>query len=88
MTTRYANDVIASCAFGLKVDSMADEQNEFYVKGKTASTFGFRQFLLFFAVMNFPNLMKVRFKSIYFKKNEYFAKILPLADAKKTFCER
>jgi hypothetical protein len=59
MTTRYANDVIASCAFGLKVDSMAEEENEFYLMGKKASNFNFKQLLMFFAMINFPNLTKV-----------------------------
>jgi cytochrome P450 family 9 len=59
MTTRFANDVIASCAFGLKVDSMADEKNKFYFMGKKASTFGFVQLLLFFGMTNFPNIAKV-----------------------------
>ncbi|CAH0397753.1 unnamed protein product [Chilo suppressalis] len=39
LTTRYANDVIASCAFGLKVDSMMDEDNEFYKMGKFVTNF-------------------------------------------------
>ncbi|XP_026752919.2 cytochrome P450 9e2 isoform X2 [Galleria mellonella] len=57
LTTRYANDVIASCAFGLKVDSHMQEKNEFYEKGKTASAFGFRQMLMFFLFISFPRLM-------------------------------
>ncbi|CAG9785903.1 unnamed protein product [Diatraea saccharalis] len=59
LTTRYANDVIASCAFGLKVDSLAEENNDFYKMGKEASTFTFRQILMFFAMVNFPKLMKM-----------------------------
>lgn len=31
--TRYANDVIASCAFGLKINSLEDRNNEFYLTG-------------------------------------------------------
>ncbi|CAH0723078.1 unnamed protein product, partial [Brenthis ino] len=58
LTSRYANDVIASCAFGLKVDSHTDENNQFYEMGKTASTFKFRQMLLFFALAAFPALVK------------------------------
>ncbi|XP_026318084.1 cytochrome P450 9e2-like [Hyposmocoma kahamanoa] len=50
LTTRCANDVIASCAFGLKVDSHKDEDNQFYVMGKTASSaaFSFRQLINIF----------------------------------------
>uniref|UniRef100_A0AAG5DLE1 Cytochrome P450 n=1 Tax=Anopheles atroparvus TaxID=41427 RepID=A0AAG5DLE1_ANOAO len=32
--TRYANDVIATCAFGIKVDSLRNAENEFYMNGK------------------------------------------------------
>lgn len=32
--TRFANDVIATCAFGVGVDSLKDPENEFYIKGK------------------------------------------------------
>ncbi|XP_012541379.2 cytochrome P450 9e2-like [Monomorium pharaonis] len=37
--TRYTNDVIATCAFGINVDSMKNPENEFYVYGKEATTF-------------------------------------------------
>lgn len=59
LTARYANDVIASCAFGLKVDSHTDEENQFYEMGKLASTFKFRQMLLFFMLSACPALAKV-----------------------------
>ncbi|XP_033230552.1 cytochrome P450 9e2-like [Belonocnema kinseyi] len=32
--TRYTNDVIATCAFGIKIDSMKNPENEFYLMGK------------------------------------------------------
>lgn len=32
--SRYTNDVIATCAFGIKVNSFADPDNEFFVNGK------------------------------------------------------
>ncbi|XP_059058018.1 uncharacterized protein LOC131851527 [Achroia grisella] len=68
LTTRYANDVIASCAFGLKVNSHMDEQNEFYQKGKTASTFGFIETLKFFFFISFPKLM-AKLKVTLFSKD-------------------
>lgn len=37
--TRYTNDVIASCAFGLKINSLVDKNNEFYVDARKASNF-------------------------------------------------
>ncbi|XP_026324875.1 cytochrome P450 9e2-like [Hyposmocoma kahamanoa] len=59
LTTRYANDVIASCAFGLKVDSHMDENNQFYTMGKTASNFSFRQLLMFFVLMIVPKVADI-----------------------------
>ncbi|XP_045448416.1 cytochrome P450 9e2-like [Melitaea cinxia] len=59
LSTRFANDVIASCAFGLKVDSHNDENNQFYEMGKTAATFKFRQMILFFLMSAFPALVSV-----------------------------
>ncbi|XP_026318081.1 cytochrome P450 9e2-like [Hyposmocoma kahamanoa] len=59
LTTRYANDVIASCAFGLKANSHTDENNQFYAMGKVAATFSFRQILMFFVSTSFPMFTKI-----------------------------
>ncbi|XP_053669096.1 probable cytochrome P450 9f2 [Anopheles marshallii] len=37
--TRFANDVIATCAFGIKVDSLKNADNDFYVNGKKMLAF-------------------------------------------------
>jgi len=37
--TRYTNDVIATCAFGLSIDSMRNPNNEFYVYDRETITF-------------------------------------------------
>lgn len=37
--TRFTNDVIATCAFGISVDSMKDPNNEFYLVGKKVTNF-------------------------------------------------
>lgn len=37
--TRYTNDVIATCAFGLKINSFANPKNEFYLNGKILMDF-------------------------------------------------
>ncbi|XP_050683807.1 cytochrome P450 9e2-like isoform X5 [Leptidea sinapis] len=68
LTSRYANDVIASCAFGLKVDSHLDANNTFYEQGKTASSFKMRQLLMFFAYSAFPSIVK-RLKLTLFSKD-------------------
>nr|XP_033323896.1 cytochrome P450 9e2-like [Megalopta genalis] len=56
--TRYTNDVIATCAFGVNVDSMADRNNKFYVNGRTATKFGKWQTAKFFLVRSFPWLFR------------------------------
>nr|ULR85444.1 cytochrome P450 [Spodoptera frugiperda] len=59
LTTRYANDVIASCAFGLKVDSHNDKNNSFYALGKETSTFNFPQIIKSFMLANVPEIAKL-----------------------------
>nr|AAP80766.1 cytochrome P450 [Spodoptera litura] len=59
LTARYANDVIASCAFGLKVDSHNDKNNNFYELGKETSTFNFRQVIKAFLFANLPEVAKL-----------------------------
>lgn len=56
---RYSSDVIASCAFGLKVDSLHDRKNEFFRMGKKIFNFNSISFV-FRLVLNcsFPKLMR------------------------------
>lgn len=56
--TRYLNDVVANCAFGISCNSLQDLENEFYIKGKKATSLkGFRsiKLILYFMI---PKLMK------------------------------
>lgn len=73
--TRYTNDVIATAAFGLKVNSMSDRSNEFYESGKDINDFGsvFRlvKFLLFRA---FPSLMRKTGLKIFSAQSDAFFK--------------
>ncbi|XP_066257284.1 cytochrome P450 9e2-like [Euwallacea similis] len=58
--TRYTNDVIATTAFGIKVDSIADPENEFYLMGKkTTNVSGLGTTFKFFGAMLMPKLFKV-----------------------------
>ncbi|KAF2901445.1 hypothetical protein ILUMI_04742 [Ignelater luminosus] len=58
--TRFTNDAIASIAFGLKVDSLQDKNNEFYLMGKEATTFsGFIKNLKFIVMNVSPTLTKL-----------------------------
>lgn len=58
--TRYTNDVIATVAFGISVDSLKDRDNEFYKKGADATHFGglFRLFKFLLFRMN-PRLTRM-----------------------------
>ncbi|XP_018302071.1 cytochrome P450 9e2-like [Mycetomoellerius zeteki] len=57
--TRYTNDVIATCAFGVSVDSMRNPNNEFYVYGKEATTFGTLRTIKFYITRSMPHVAKM-----------------------------
>ncbi|XP_033218977.1 cytochrome P450 9e2-like [Belonocnema kinseyi] len=58
--TRYTNDVIATAAFGISVNSMKDRENEFYLRGKDATSFrGIWRMLKFFGFLACPKIMKL-----------------------------
>ncbi|XP_026318086.1 cytochrome P450 9e2-like [Hyposmocoma kahamanoa] len=78
LTTRYGNDVIASCAFGLKVDSYMDENNQFYKMGNEASTLSFRQLLGLFYTICFPKIAALFKWTRFSKPVENFFKTLVL----------
>ncbi|XP_059610426.1 probable cytochrome P450 9f2 [Phlebotomus argentipes] len=56
--TRFTNDVIATCAFGIKVDSRKDRENEFYLYGKKFTDFGSRS-IIFLLVHLMPTFCKI-----------------------------
>ncbi|CAL1686496.1 unnamed protein product [Lasius platythorax] len=57
--TRYTNDVIATCAFGISVDSMRNRTNEFYVYGKDATTFNTLRTIRFYFIRSMPTITKM-----------------------------
>ncbi|XP_043480616.1 cytochrome P450 9e2-like [Leptopilina heterotoma] len=58
--TRYTNDVIATAAFGISVDSLKDRENEFYLMGKDATAFGKGlRALKFLIFRTCPQIMKL-----------------------------
>ncbi|CAG9824140.1 unnamed protein product [Phaedon cochleariae] len=69
MFTRFTNDVIATTAFGVKVDSLAKPKNDFYLMGKSATDFsGIWKNLKFFGYMVIPGFFKF-FKIGLFEKS-------------------
>lgn len=58
--TRFANDVIATTAFGVKIDSLKEQNNEFYTMGKEVTDFSsFLKRMKLFGFMLFPKLFSV-----------------------------
>lgn len=58
--SRYTNDVIALCAFGIKVDSLKDRDNEFYTTGKALMDFSnLKMFVKFMVIRFLPKLTKL-----------------------------
>ncbi|XP_051170806.1 cytochrome P450 9e2-like [Leptopilina boulardi] len=56
--TRYTNDVIATCAFGISVNTMKDPNNDFYVLGKEATNLE-KLTIKFFFMREFPYIMRL-----------------------------
>ncbi|KAL1488800.1 hypothetical protein ABEB36_014597 [Hypothenemus hampei] len=55
---RFANDVIASAAFGLKVNSLRDRENKFYLMGKKITSFrGVLNTIKFILLQVYPKLL-------------------------------
>ncbi|CAH1130381.1 unnamed protein product [Ceutorhynchus assimilis] len=76
--TRFANDVIATTAFGLKVDSLKEPNNKFFLMGQKVTNFGklitSLKFVVFFTA---PNLYKFFRISIFARDlTEYFKNII------------
>ncbi|KAL1509578.1 hypothetical protein ABEB36_004290 [Hypothenemus hampei] len=71
--SRFTNDVIATSAFGLKVNSLEEPNNTFYIMGKTITSFNSilitLKFLLFFTL---PRIFKYLKLSIFDKKTTAF----------------
>ncbi|XP_046747878.1 cytochrome P450 9e2-like [Diprion similis] len=57
--TRYTNDVIATAAFGISVNSLENQENEFYLMGKDATNFGGLRAVKMFLFTWSPTLMRL-----------------------------
>uniref|UniRef100_U5EY79 Putative cytochrome n=1 Tax=Corethrella appendiculata TaxID=1370023 RepID=U5EY79_9DIPT len=56
--SRYTNDVIASCAFGIKVDSFGEKENVFFMMSQRLSFKKFSMVLKFLLFRIFPGLLE------------------------------
>lgn len=60
--TRFANDVIASTAFGVHVDSLRNPENEFYQTGKAITDFaGFWKTMRILGFFVMPKIYNVSY---------------------------
>jgi len=57
--TRYTSDVIATCAFGVTIDSMRNPDNKFYVYGREATNFNNTMFVKMFIFRSLPWLARI-----------------------------
>ncbi|KYN10062.1 Cytochrome P450 9e2 [Trachymyrmex cornetzi] len=75
--TRYTNDVIATCAFGVSVDSTKNPKNEFYIYGKEATVFSTFSFIKFYIFRSLPWLARlINLKVIRQKITDFFRDLI------------
>ncbi|XP_017882209.1 cytochrome P450 9e2-like [Ceratina calcarata] len=75
--TRYTNDVIATCAFGIEVDSMKDRKNTFYVYGREATDLSGWMIMKFLLSSYLPRLAKLlNMKVVHPKIENYFINLV------------
>ncbi|XP_014476489.1 PREDICTED: cytochrome P450 9e2 [Dinoponera quadriceps] len=80
--SKYATDVVASCAFGVSVDSFRYPKNEFYLLGREAMNFDGFLSLKFLLNTNFPKFAKMFRIRVFSKKVERFFKELVTSTVK------
>lgn len=75
--SRFTNDVIALCAFGLRVNSLDDENNEFFQTGKKMMDFNQPKRILKVAGFKIvPQLMKMLGIQLFGDVKDYFKGII------------
>ncbi|XP_014211404.1 uncharacterized protein LOC106641481 [Copidosoma floridanum] len=75
--SRFTNDVIATCAFGIEVDSLENPNNEFFVAGKKCSFNNLRNVLKVFLLDLFPKLTaKLGMRIVPKKETKFFVNVI------------
>lgn len=60
LSSRYTSDVIASCAYGLKINSHIEPENEFYVNGKKLFDFlSFKNMFKILIILQMPSIARM-----------------------------
>lgn len=74
---RYVADTIASTAFGFKVNSFEDKENEFYKHGFSAANLNGIQGIKFLGYQSIPGLMKFfKIQMMHQKDIDYFRSMI------------
>ncbi|KAL1488827.1 hypothetical protein ABEB36_014623 [Hypothenemus hampei] len=75
---RFANDVIASATFGLKVNSLRERENKFYLMGKKITSFrGILTGIKFVLLQIYPKLLKLLgIKFLHKEAGKFFSDII------------
>ncbi|XP_014476506.1 PREDICTED: cytochrome P450 9e2-like [Dinoponera quadriceps] len=75
--SKYTNDVIATCAFGVSVDSMRDPKNLFYVYGRETTILDSVSSIKFYIFRNLPWLARlIRLKFIREPISKFFCDLV------------
>lgn len=74
--SRFTNDVIASTAFGIKIDSLTDQNNEFFAMGRDVTSISGLRAIKFFILNFFPIVMKVFRIKLFPKASTFFENLV------------
>lgn len=74
---KFTNDVVASCAFGIHLDSLKNPDNKFLVYGKDSSNFGRARLFKILFMRGFPALAKMlSMKLVSSEVEEFFLTVV------------
>ncbi len=74
---RYVANTIASTAFGFKLDTFQDKDNEFYKHGYSAANLDGIQGMKFFAFQSIPKIMNfLKVRMMYQSDTDYFRSMI------------
>uniref|UniRef100_A0A182JEK3 Uncharacterized protein n=1 Tax=Anopheles atroparvus TaxID=41427 RepID=A0A182JEK3_ANOAO len=74
---RFGNDIVATCAFGIEINSFDDRTNAFYTLGKELTNLEGLQGLKFLAFSSFPRVMRaLRLKLFSDKMTRFFRHVV------------
>jgi len=79
---RYATDVVASCAYGISIDSLNQPNNEFFVLGNKSINFDYKMLFKFFINRHAPQLAKQFELKLFSTEIEHFFKTIVMETVK------